>query len=259
MHLIFFTQDYQERMNRNTLGEKYNRRGSFFTDYQMAHYDQFNVGAQGIHGQARPILENRGWIRPPDGIMALEVEDEEEEGPLFRVHPYREILNRIRGSAGNYAWPSYRGLFAGDGWDYASEGWLKTLPGVKDNMTFTDDNGYLEDTRFYPWQGQQGQPYFSQRPQLKNRSRRVYYELDKSGTYIERIVVVKPDGLRYRFGRIETDDHRKVYGAAPRILWEISRTKVTENLEGTGNLIVARTEKKGSLCLCLVPGLGRIS
>ena len=239
--LDFYTQDYQEGMHRNLLGEKYGRQSTLDTDYQMAHYDLFSVAAQGIHGQARPILGHRGWIRPVDGITALEVDT---ENLPFRVHPYREILQRIRGVNDDpVAWPEYRGLFAGDGWDYATEGWLKTAPGAKDNMTFTDDNGYVEDTRFYPWQGTQGQPFFSHRPQLKNRSRRVYYQLDISDTYIERIVVVKPDGLRYVFGHIQTSNGRQVVGAAPRILSETTHSRVTDQLDASGSQLKAITTK----------------
>ena len=244
--LDFYTQDYQEGINRNILREKYEQQASFYTDYQIAQYDLFNVAAQGVSGTAKPVLESRGWIRPSDSLMALNV-DEPGEDAVWRFHPNRSLFWRLKNDS-NPIWDQYHQLFRGAdlSWDFYTKGWLGTELGETQNMVFTEDPGFLEDTPYYQTQGTDGSPFFAQKAHIRNRSKQVHYEMDSSGTFIRRIIVTKPDGIRYIFGVIRKNGSQATYGAAPRIKKELSHGILTKDLNMTSPEHYSRTEKRTS-------------
>ena len=208
--------------------ENYSQHSSFLADYVGLDFDVFQVAAQGVTGTARPTLGKRGWVKPSDALLSAAFD---EEHPEKRIHPYRFLAHKLRLEADPPWGSEYKNLFTD-----SNLGWQANQSGDVE-MVFIDDPGYQAPVELYPDVVADGSDFFDYSGKIENRSKRI--EMTEGGYR-----VTKADGMRYTFG-IHGNGGRTV-GAAPRVLQETTRSRISKRMDGGSPLSTVTTNKYGS-------------
>ncbi|CAM2011493.1 hypothetical protein [Acanthopleuribacter pedis] len=215
---------YQEGEDRDAL----NQANALQANYLTGSFDLYSVAAPGLSGVAKPVYQKRGLLLPPENSTTSL-----PNTGFFQFHPYRNLMVALEeGRLAN--WPEVvRDYFHEDDWhhfettSFAGKG--------PDNMVFLNDPALAEDHDPYNLRGTMSDQQIKRWRHYRrhHQSQRIRYHLDDQGR-IERITVVKNDGIRYVFG-VMRDNHGLVTaGAAPRNYEEERHSRTTESLDPAG-------------------------
>lgn len=206
LNLDFHIQDYEQSNARRD--DEYSDRAALESDFAATSFDLFNVAAQGLNAVARPMMSQRGFLRPTNKLLAHRFTAEDS----WRMHPYRSFLDRIRD--GNSPFNAYHGWVSSNPEAPSNQQpryWQGFQTAVEDNMVFLNDQGLVE-THPMLANGLQAD-HFSHG--IQHRANRIRYETDPQTKRIVRIIVTRANGVRYIFGLHKPG--KITYGAAPKV------------------------------------------
>ncbi len=224
----FHTQNYEELTDSS-----YSGLASYNSDYAAAQYDGYIVSAQGLSGIVKPIHKYRGWVKPFDEAAYQDLGNEKR---FLGYRTLLRLLNHIDTSDPEYSeWSDHVNMLRLHNNISYPRSWIALDPANDCNMRFVGDQGahykvalydmFSNDLWAYGNDGEIVSPYYQQLNEQINRSKRVKYFLD-SDEKIERIEVIKEDGIKYIFGVIKHPQELNnnismpFWGAAPKIIRE---------------------------------------
>jgi hypothetical protein len=231
----FYTSDFTSRLASHIVDGEKDNFSDFDSDYAALSLDSFTVAAQGLHGSAKVATGNRSFGRPSS---SLRVQESVVSDQVYTFRPYRQLLSILAqndhwDSKGSTSFDNYLAeiqalLYSSEPFDtkvipfprlaqdpldgepdpdfdgtfnfssHYRNLWNQSAP--ENNMVFLDDPGVdSENKLFRNWADLRNSKGLTE-GNIKSVSKRINYELNKDGG-IERIEVVKEDGVRYVFGR----------------------------------------------------------